>query len=180
MGIKGPTRGMMFIGWDIIERDFRRFLIEAGIEPISIYFTDMYNEPEDGTRILNNEEIRQGFLELQEEIGKVDPLIIVPMGQETCKLFNVKVGELKNWRAYRVYGMYRPSYAKHLPGESQKYVKHLKEIKRLYVKAFTKRMGFEDAGRGSRGIADPGESSSGERRVRDQSPRSTVRQTADT
>ena len=142
---QGPLNGVMFVGtnpsiksklgdlWtDPYGQYFGSFLREAGIDPYKIYATNLYKHPTSFNRPLSPEEIQEGWIELLIEIGFVNPNIIVALGKQVQEQFNIRTNELRNWKTYRVYGLYHPSYINRNQNLKVDYINQLIRIKQLY------------------------------------------------
>lgn len=142
----GPTDGIMFVGtnpstksglisvWeDPFGKYFSNFLASSGINYKEIYFTNLFKTPTPDNRPLNQEEIQQGWKELQLEITYVDPTIIIPMGKQCRELFSIKEYEKKKWNLlYDTYGLPHPSFVTRFPEKKVEFIHHLKLIKKSH------------------------------------------------
>lgn len=76
--------------WDsIFGRYLEGILNEAGIKKDQVWLTNLYKSPTPNNRPLNDEEILQGFAELEEEAKECDPKFIVTLGSQVAEVFMV-------------------------------------------------------------------------------------------
>ncbi len=68
-------------------RYFGTMLKEAGIELIDVWMTNLYKQPTEGNRPLNDAEMTIGMEELELEIEMIDPTAIVVLGKQVQSLF---------------------------------------------------------------------------------------------